>query len=224
MIERAELGQLLLAVGLTGLAGYVDAIGLLRLGNLFVSFMSGDSTQLAVALSQARWMRAVETGGIVLLFVLGALVGRLIAVAAKGWGRPVVLATETALLILAAALGAATPLAVVPVIIAMGMQNAAVRHAGQPKTGLTYITGALVNLGEKLADALASRTPKDRWAWAPHFLLWLGLVIGALLGALAYRRFDINALIGAALAAAAFALISARQVIRDSETQAARRQ
>src|ERR1700733_13050633 len=128
-MSRAEVALLLLAVGLTALAGYVDAIGLLRLGNLFVSFMSGDSTQLAVAISQARWTKAGETGGIVLLFVLGAGLGRLLAGAAKSWGRPVVLAIEAVLLILAATLGAAPRLAIVPLVMAMGMQNAAVRHA-----------------------------------------------------------------------------------------------
>jgi uncharacterized membrane protein YoaK (UPF0700 family) len=161
-MSRDELGQLALAVGLTALAGYVDAIGLLRLGNLFVSFMSGDSTQLAVAVSQARWMKAGEAAAIVLLFVLGVSLGRLVGVAAKAWRRPAVLASETALLILAAALGPATRLAFVPLVMAMGMQNAAVRQVGQSRAGLTYVTGALVSVGEKLADAFSARTPEAR--------------------------------------------------------------
>ncbi len=223
-MSRDERAQLLLAVGLTALAGCVDAIGLLRLGNLYVSFMSGDSTQFAVAISQARWIKAGETGGIVVLFVLGAILGRLLAVAAKRWGRTVVLAIETLLLMLAAALGPATRLAIVPLVMAMGMQNAAVRKAGQSKTGLTYITGALVSLGEKLADAFSARTARERWAWAPHFLLWLGLVIGALCGALTYRTFGIRSLAAAAIAAAVFAVITARQALRDIEPQSAARQ
>ena len=32
----------ILAAGLSGMAGYVDAIGFLKLGGLFVSFMSGN--------------------------------------------------------------------------------------------------------------------------------------------------------------------------------------
>jgi uncharacterized membrane protein YoaK (UPF0700 family) len=223
-MSRDELGQLMVAVGLTALAGYVDAVGLLRLGNLFVSFMSGDSTQLAVAVSQARWAKAGEAGAIVLLFVLGVTLGRLIGVAAKAWRRPAVLATETAFLMLATALGPATRLAFVPLVMAMGMQNAAVRQVGQSKAGLTYVTGALVNVGEKLADAFSARTPEERWAWAPHFLLWFGLVIGALLGALAYRTFGTRALFAAAVAAALFAVVTARQTTRDVEPQFAPRQ
>jgi uncharacterized membrane protein YoaK (UPF0700 family) len=99
-----------------------------------------------------------------------------------------------------------------------------VRQVGQSKAGLTYVTGALVNVGEKLADAFSARTPEERWAWAPHFLLWFGLVIGALLGALAYRTFGTRALFAAAVAAALFAVITARQTTRDVEPQFAPRQ
>jgi uncharacterized membrane protein YoaK (UPF0700 family) len=212
-MRRSEPVQLMLAVGLTALAGYVDAVGLLRLGNLFVSFMSGDSTQLAVAVSEGRWMKAADATGIVLLFIAGVIAGRRLALAARSQGLTLVLLIETALLGGAAAFAPSTHLAFIPLVVAMGMQNAAVRQTGQT-TGITYITGALVNVGEKLSDAWDARTAEERWAWVPHFLLWLGLVIGALLGALAYRAFGIRSLIGAALAAAVFAGITARQSAR----------
>jgi len=38
----------LVATSLAALAGYVDAIGFLGRGSFFVSFMSGNSTRLAV--------------------------------------------------------------------------------------------------------------------------------------------------------------------------------
>src|SRR5690606_15637296 len=40
-----------LAIGLSMLAGYIDALGFLRMRGLFVSFMSGNSTRLAVGLA-----------------------------------------------------------------------------------------------------------------------------------------------------------------------------
>lgn len=52
----------MLAAGLALLAGYVDAIGFLRLGGLFVSFMSGNSTRLAVALVGHLPLAAVAAG------------------------------------------------------------------------------------------------------------------------------------------------------------------
>src|SRR5215472_19023315 len=49
---------LVLAAMLAALAGMVDAIGYLHLKGLFVSFMSGNSTQLAVSLGQGNLAEA----------------------------------------------------------------------------------------------------------------------------------------------------------------------
>ncbi len=50
---RYPLRIRLFAAGLSALAGFVDAIGFIKLGGYFVSFMSGNSTRLAVALAKA---------------------------------------------------------------------------------------------------------------------------------------------------------------------------
>src|SRR4029077_4997805 len=43
----------LIGLALTAMAGCVDAIGYLRLGGLFPSFMSGNTTQLGISLADA---------------------------------------------------------------------------------------------------------------------------------------------------------------------------
>jgi uncharacterized membrane protein YoaK (UPF0700 family) len=67
-----------LACALSALAGYVDAIGFLHLGGLFVSFMSGNSTRMGVSLAAGEWGAAAEAFGLIALFVAGATAGSLI--------------------------------------------------------------------------------------------------------------------------------------------------
>jgi uncharacterized membrane protein YoaK (UPF0700 family) len=86
-----------LAVGLAGLAGFVDAIAFLQLGGFFVSFMSGNSTRLGVGLAQASQAAGVA-GGLVGSFVLGVVIGSLAGRRAGFRQRPVVLALVSALL------------------------------------------------------------------------------------------------------------------------------
>ncbi len=50
-----DLRNLILALALSALAGFVDGIGFLHLGGLFVSFMSGNSTRMSVSLAEAQW-------------------------------------------------------------------------------------------------------------------------------------------------------------------------
>ena len=64
--------DLLLAGLLAALAGMVDVIGYLHLNGLFVSYMSGNSTQLAAALGQGDLGHAGAIIKLVVLFVLGA--------------------------------------------------------------------------------------------------------------------------------------------------------
>src|SRR3981189_2532383 len=70
--------NVILASALSALAGYVDGIGYLHLGGLYVSFMSGNSTRMGVSLGQAQWQDAAQALGLIVLFVVGAAAGSLI--------------------------------------------------------------------------------------------------------------------------------------------------
>ena len=81
MVNRGMLDSsrnIVLACALSALAGYVDGIGYLHLGGLFVSFMSGNSTRMGVSLADGQFRAAGEAFGLIALFVLGAAVGSLI--------------------------------------------------------------------------------------------------------------------------------------------------
>ena len=199
-MSSEDRDDLTLAVFLLALAGFVDAVGFLILGNLFVSFMSGTSTQFAIGAGQGASAAAAAAGAIIGLFVYGVMVGRVIAIGAGIWRRPTILALEAALL--AAAAGTPVPALAAGglMAVAMGAQNGLLHKAGRTTTGLTYVTGSLVKFGEAFADALAGAGPASA-AW-PYLALWLGLVAGGAAGAVAYGEFGRLALALPALAAA----------------------
>ena len=148
--------NLALACTLSALAGYVDAIGFLHLGGMFVSFMSGNSTRLGVSLAQGNWSNAAEAIGVIALFMTGAAAGSLIVFNRSFHGQGWVLLVEASLLAAAAlshALGAPR-LAIAAMVLAMGLENAVFQAKGGAGLGLTYVTGALVKVGQLAAAAL----------------------------------------------------------------------
>ena len=192
-----------LACALSALAGYVDAIGFLQLGGLFVSFMSGNSTRMGVYLAAGNWLAAAEALSLIALFVVGAAFGSLIVLGRGVHRQPWVLLAE-ALLLAAAALCYALGLpnlAVATIVMAMGMENAVFQIEGGGGLGLTYVTGALVKVGQYLAVAV---TGGDRLGWVPNLLLWAALAAGGVCGAAAYHWINLAAIWFAA--AGAFAL------------------
>src|ERR1700682_4603787 len=196
-----------LACPLSALAGYVDAIGFLHLGGLFVSFMSGNSTRMGVSLAEGHWQKAAEALGLIVLFVIGAAAGSLIVLGRGANRQPFVLLAE-ALLLAASALCYAFDLpkaAIAAMVLAMGLENAVFQIQGGAGLGLTYVTGALVKVGQLAAEAL---TGGARWAWAPNLLLWAALVLGSLCGALAYHWINLAAIWFAAAGALALSGLS----------------
>ena len=184
------------AVALAFLAGAVDAIGFSRLGGLFVSFMSGNSTQLGVSVARGDWRAAGAAGGLIACFVLGAGLGSGLGRRPGRWSRPVLLLIEAATLSGAAILAGrdADVLSGGLMAVAMGLENATfVNERGETIISLTYVTGTLVKLGETLATAMLGGA---RWSWWSFLLLWSGLASGAVVGALGYQAAGLDALYG----------------------------
>ena len=192
--------NIVLACALSALAGYIDGIGFIHLGGLFVSFMSGNSTRLGVSLAEAGWQSAGIAFGLIALFVAGAAAGSLIVLGRGAYRQAWVLSAEAALLALAALcyqLGRSNS-AIVLIVLAMGLENAVFQIEGGAGLGLTYVTGALVKVGQLVAAAL---TGGRRWDWVPKLLLWAALVAGSACGALAYHWINLAAVWFAAVLA-----------------------
>jgi uncharacterized membrane protein YoaK (UPF0700 family) len=201
-----------LACALSGLAGYLDGIGYLHLGGLFVSFMSGNSTRLGVDIAKASWFAAAQTIGVIVTFVIGAAAGSLIALGRGGRRQTWLLLTESLLLIgaaLAYTFGWPPVVAVAAIVFAMGLENSVFEVRGNAALGLTYVTGALVKVGQLLGAAL---TGGARWEWLPNLMLWAALVLGSTVGAFAYLHLSLSAVW---FAAGAAVMLTAIVAVRD---------
>lgn len=181
-----------IAIALTGLAGYVDALGFMTLGGYFIAFMSGNTTRLGVGAVRSL-QTALVPGAVIVLFVLGVMIGSLVNYRTGARRRAAVMGLVTALLALAGSFAGADFVwgAVVCMALAMGAENTVFERNGEVSLGVTYMTGTLVKLGQRLTAVLLGG---DRWAWVWYFLLWVGLLAGTVLGSLAYLRLGLDSL------------------------------
>ncbi len=195
-----------IAICLSALAGYIDAIGFLELGGFFISFMSGNSTRLAVGLAQQNEATIIMIGSLIFSFVLGVAAGTALGRKSGRQHQPsTVLALVTSVLC-AALIGHTTGhswFAVLAMAFAMGAENTVFQRDGEIAFGLTYMTGTLVKLGQRIAHAFFG---EPVLAGLPYLLLWLGLLCGGVSGVLLYQAYGLQCLWLAVLCAAILTL------------------
>lgn len=202
---RGRVG-LLLVGGLSVLAGMTDAIGFMAVGD-FVSFMSGNTTRLAVAVGEGDLALVARLLLAVLMFIAGNALG--VILARLGGRRALALMLCVAALLCLAAwlpLASTTP-ALMLSIVAMGMLNAAVEQVNGLPIGLTYVTGALSRFGRGLGRRLLG---ERRSGWKVQLVPWAGMLLGAVAGALLQQRWGLQALTASAALAAVLGLLTLR--------------
>ena len=200
---RGRIGLSLVAA-LSVLAGMTDAIGFMASGD-FVSFMSGNTTRLAVAISAGDMGLTLRLLLLVATFVLGNALG--IVISRIGGRRALPLLLCIAMLLCAAA---AWPYdeqlpALLAAIIAMGMLNAAVEEVNGLPVGLTYVTGALSRFGRGLGRWLLG---ERRDGWRVQLVPWMGMFVGAVIGALLQQQMGLKALLVSGIMAGLLGLVS----------------
>ncbi|NMX60051.1 DUF1275 domain-containing protein [Pseudomonas sp. WS 5079] len=200
---RGRIGLTLVA-SLSVLAGMTDAIGFMASGD-FVSFMSGNTTRLAVAISEGDLGLTGRLTLLVATFILGNALGVIISRVSKRHALPLLLCIAT-LLCGAAAWPMAEQLpAVLAAIIAMGMLNAAVEQVNGLPVGLTYVTGALSRFGRGLGRWILG---ERRNGWRVQLIPWAGMFVGAVIGAVLEHQMGIRALLVSGLLSALLGLVS----------------
>ncbi|MCC4249392.1 YoaK family protein [Microbacterium testaceum] len=205
-VDRGSLG---VSAALAAIAGFVDAIGFLDTGGLFVSFMSGNSTQAAVEVLGPGATVALASAGIIAAFVFGVALGG-VANALVARPRPWIVGGAAIIVGGAAGLalaGDATLWRAGLLAVAMGSVNTLFLADGRARVAITYSTGTLVSLGLALASLV---TGTSRTGWRRPLLLWAALASGAVVGAVAHRAGSAPALTVAAAALVLCAVVLRR--------------
>ncbi len=192
---------------LAALAGWIDAVSFVRWNGLYVSFMSGNTTSLAVSVATHDWLEAMRRASILLAFVFGVACGVLLGVAAQKRRAQFVPMGEAAVLMIAAVLSQLSiSAAFVPLLlaVAMGMQNEALRRTGHYSIALTYVTGTIVRFGRGLASASSGTGSWEHIL--PYLGVWFAFLAGALAGGVAAGMSGAGAILLPALLLLIFAI------------------
>lgn len=188
-------GEHLLAVYLSSITGFIDALGFMYLGGFFLSFMSGNTTRLTAALNDGHLDVAAKAGGLMLLFLIGVAIGALISQLGQRYLPPT--RTREAILLFVcltsaiASVWVATgheSLAVYSLSFTVGAMNSTFERNGEVSISLTYMTGTLVKMAQRFVAAFFGGPHS---AWLINFALWLSLACGALIGGRCYLQFGL---------------------------------
>lgn len=196
---RTAVG-LTLTASLSVVAGMTDAIGFAQSGE-FVSFMSGNTTRMAIALGDGEFSRGRRLLMVLVLFVIGNVLGAIVAKLAGRRHGTVLLTYVGLLLALAASMPGVVGLrntlglehfpgmsrfhqdmtlpSLVLGIFAMGALNSAIENVEGVGLGLTYVTGALSKFGRGLGKLIMG---ERRYDWMLHLGPIFGIVLGAFIG------------------------------------------
>lgn len=159
----------ILALAITWVAGFVDAVGYLVLSHIYTANMSGNTVSVGLRTALANWGEVARKGWPVLMFVAGLVFCAIIHESGKRVG--IVATSSITFALEAAMLAVFIPLSLVHLhhghvqtqsaslfyvivallALAMGLQNATISHVGALSLRTTHVTGSLTTLAEALA-------------------------------------------------------------------------
>ncbi|MBX6388312.1 MAG: DUF1275 domain-containing protein [Frankia sp.] len=185
-----------MVLSMTFVAGLMDAVAFLGIGDLFVAMVTGNVALLGFAVAGAHGHSAAEILIAVSSFFTGALIGARLCAQPTPPARPRPLAvatgTHAGLLMAGLALVAAADatgnrwryLLIVTLALAMGLQNAAARSLGVPDIPTNVLTTHLtmIAIGSRLGGGSGKGT--GRRLVAP-----IAMFCGALVGGTAILAF-----------------------------------
>ena len=169
--EPASRGKLPISLSLTGIGGFVDAVGYIALFQVFTANMSGNSVHIGMSLGHGNWLNLARPLCAVFSYVVAMVLTRAaIEIAGRKGVRRIAsctLAVEAILLFLFARVTPAMHLGeivdrhspayftlVALLSFAMGVQTATLTRVGPLTIYTTFVTGTLTKMSESLTRVL----------------------------------------------------------------------
>lgn len=181
-----------MAMMFTFISGYIDILGLVSIGGMFLSFMSGNTTRIGYFIANGNFSFAIPYLIIIFAFVFGSFIGGILKELIKKEILLIVLISDILLIILSMILylNGLDWLTYVPLTIAMGLQNIAQVRINKIVIGKTFASGTLHALGMSLAKLLFKKEQPS----TPliYFTSWAAAFLGALIGALLFYRIGLE--------------------------------
>ena len=185
------------AAALACVAGMVNVVGYLGFEHQAITHLTGTTSLLGAALAQGNLRAVLQLAGMLLAFVLGAVLSGLLikdSVLQLGRRYGVALAFEAALLVLAVPLFEqgyfAGPLLAA---VAIGLQNAMATTYSGAIIRTSHVSGMLTDLGITLGHALRG-LPVDHRRLSLCLVIISAFLAGGVIGALLYGQWQYKAL------------------------------
>lgn len=180
-----------LAIFLAFIAGYTDATGLIQ-WKTYVSFMSGNTTQLGAAFFSNKSGIIITSLTVVISFLIGIYSGTCLSLWKKCSIKTIAFYIVSGILMVYTLINYYHP---IPVILsvaiigfAMGVMNTIVTSVGNLKVNTDFVTGTLNSLAKNTAIFTMSNDENEKReskANAVHLLLlWIGFLSGAAVSSL----------------------------------------
>ena len=178
-----------LAIFLALIAGYVDATGFVK-WKTYVSFMSGNTTQLGAGLSSQSLVILITTLAVISSFLIGIYLGTFLffckMLKVKSLSFYVVAGILMIYTIIAYFYSINNISSVAIIGFSMGIMNTIITSVGNQKVNTDFVTGTLTSLARNTALLSMTNDVAEREEYKSNaihlLLLWISFLSGAIFG------------------------------------------
>jgi uncharacterized membrane protein YoaK (UPF0700 family) len=187
VFPQGKISEERLAVFFAMIAGYIDVVGYSHL-KTYVSFMSGNTTQVGLAISHGDPGNAFAPATAIISFVLGIYAGNCLSLLEMTNPKRkliwIVAGLLGAYMLIAYVANVPVAISVLWLSFCVGLANTVIGTVGQLSVNTSFITGTLNSFARQLAEASVHRKNVEKRLHAIdalYFLiLWLGFLCGAI--------------------------------------------